>query len=172
MPAVNLHKVRDLAFKVREDLLDLYPPTYTRGKHGDMFRLISGKWRFFDEDYTGACGVASYMLLLLARKKGISLDLVGHAHHVWCQMQTDRLVVDPTYGQFNDDSLPVYLGEPKAKAHEPPCGQLRARKARDGFLEGIYVGDEAKVLVKKFPDTQNPFSKYHAPVIQKWLGSL
>lgn len=168
---MNLHKVRDLAFKVREDLLGLYPATYTRGKYGHMFKLTAGGWRFFDEDFTGACGVASYMLLLLARREGIALDLSGHAYHIWCQtLDENRLVVDPTFGQFNDNNCPVYLGVGNKKAHTPPGGQYKARTG--GYIEGLYAGDKARVLIKKYPDTQNPFSKYHSPVIQKWLGGL
>lgn len=157
--------LRRLALKVRKDLVRLYPPVRWDRKNRGLFSLENGNgdYRFFDEEFTGACGVASYMLQLLARRHDIELQLTGTDYHFWCQLPAQRhdsgfgRVVDATFSQF-DEEVPVYIGKPLEEPHET--------------FEEIAFGGDAKTLLRKYPDVQNPFSKYHAPVIQKWLRSL
>ena len=148
--------LKRLANRVRKDLVRLYPPVVWDRKNRDLFPLLIGDYRFFNEDFAGACGVASYMLQLLARRHDIELELTGTDCHFWCQVPALGRVVDATFSQF-DEEVPVYIGKPLEQPHE---------------TFEIAFGGQAKALLRKYPDVQNPFSKYHAPVIQKWLRSL
>jgi len=156
-PEDSAETLRHLAIRVRKDLIRLYPPVRWDRKNRNLFSLLDGNYRFFDDDFTGACGVASYMLQLLARRYDVELELTGTDHHFWCHVPSLGRVVDATFSQF-DEEVPVYIGKPLEEPHET--------------FEEIAFGGEAKTLLRKYPDVQNPFSKYHAPVIQKWLRSL
>ena len=159
--------LRSLGLQVRSILPQLYPGSYHRTKWSDMQQLDDGTYRFFDEDFCGACGVAAYMLVLLARRKSVDLDLTGHANHFWCQH--GPYVVDPTYSQYNH-RIPVYVGLP-TEYHIPRQDEIWSRDGKM-CISGVYQGPGAKTLAKKFPTVQNPFGKYHTPVIQKWLRMM
>jgi hypothetical protein len=151
------YKIVSLAKKVREDLVDIYRGQPHTNNYQDMYLLDSGFWRFFDEDFGGACGVASYMLSLAARKDNIPLILTGHARHCFCKTP-DGTIVDPTYSQYSPRE-PIYVG--RAKSYH---------MATDDYP--IVEGTRVKDLLKRYPKIQNPFSDYHRKPIQRWLNSL
>lgn len=158
-------QIKTLCLKVREDLVDYYHgKPYAKANQCHMLYLLpTGRWRFFDEDFSGACGVAAYMLQQLAKKHNLDLTLAGHEYHFFCQ-NSQGLIVDPTFSQFNP-GYPVYIG-PGTKYHEPM--KVSRHSPRRTFKQGI----EARELLKEYPDCQNPFSSYHKKTIQAWLNSL
>lgn len=170
----QLQQVKALAKQVRADLLEMYPPSRSM-TNSFMMSVGNGWFRFFDEDFCGACAVASYMLYEAARLRGIQLEYVGVMDHFWCEL--NGKVIDPTYSQFDSDK-PIYIGKPKGY-HKPvmmdfPDKILRRKKGRlevQGTVskEGVYKGDLALWAVRMFPDIQNPLSKYHRPKIKKWV---
>lgn len=151
--------LKTLAEKVRQDMLEVYPVVWSR-QDWNLFDLEGGGFRFFDDDFTGGCAVASYMLQLLARRHGMELVLAAHTNHVWCRTCTDTVhVVDPTFSQFSEKK-PILVSHVPTHHHEPPDD------------DGVLLGEAAKTKIQMYPIVQNPFSRYHAPRIQKWLRTL
>lgn len=144
----DLELLRYYAEEIRKDLLDLYPPVWSEHVV-DLMWLENDQFRFFDEEFSGACAVSSYMLWVAARKSGIPLNLVGCEYHYWCELGST--VVDVTYSQF-DQEIPIYIG-PKREAHS------------DGFI----VNDMVREDLEPWPKSQNPFSTYHKEKIEKWV---
>lgn len=148
-----------MANKIREDLIEMYPPISLSEKKKEKyyFRLNNGLYRFFDENYCGACGVASYMMTLLAKQQNINLELVGHNFHIWCKW--NKFVVDITFGQF-DNRKPIYIGKDNCYPYN--------------FVEQheIVSNLEVRYLLRRYPRVQNPFSNYHNKKIQNWISSI
>jgi len=140
--------------KVRADLVEIYTgnPFPVKGMENSLMLLNNGRWRFFDEQFGGACGVGAYMLTILARRHNQTLVLAGHQAHFWCQTP-EGTIVDPTYEQF-DPRRPIHVGAPLKWHH------------------GSEVDTRAKEILKRYPETQNPFSRYHRRTLERWMNTL
>lgn len=148
-----------MCHKVRQDLVDYYTGLpYPKRAH-ELHLLQNGRWRFFDEEFAGACGVAAYMLTILARQKKMPIVLAGHESHFFCYDTNTGNIIDPTFEQF-DSRNPVWVGKPR-RWHN------YSFKDNEGFAKG----EAAKMILVKFPPPQNPFSSYHRRTLERWMNA-
>ena len=134
--------VQALSQEIRKGLVDLYD------------------YNFFDEEFCGACAVASWLLVERARACGIRLRLVVGPEHSWCEFE-DGTVVDPTYSQYALET-PIWIG----------CRSKYHTDDDPSYDVGIKFDDEAHEVLSDWPEEQNPLSAVNAPVLECWLESL
>ena len=176
---IELNLLKDLGGQIRQDLIALYPPEAKKlDEAGTLFVLFGppvlnsydyGNYRFFSEDFCGACSVASYMLKRAAKTlHKIRLNLVTGGCHTWCETR-DGTVIDITYSQF-DSEFPIWIGERREEHNyndnfdEYDCDYVSKAE--------IVFNSEAEAAISRWIYTQNPFSGYHLDTIQDWLRGL
>ena len=149
LTATEFELLGKLAEEIRNDLLTLFA--------GD---LDDDNWRFFDEQFSGACAIVSWLLIERAREHGIELFLMGTRNHCWTETAYGT-VVDPTFAQFATpgDDTETYIGEHRQLIHE-----------FHGEKREPYCGRALKKELRMWPIEQSPFSELNEPILREYLG--
>jgi len=142
-------------------------------KHGEQLIELAHEVRAalveldgnIDENFSGACALAAWLLVERARQRGIELKFVTSFHHAWCELG-DGTVVDPTYSQFDEEN-DVWIGEATAmhKATERYCSDEDAEDV-------LRYNEAAWEFLAKWPNEQNPLHAQNRPRLEGWLNNV